>query len=78
MSNTYSICRLEPQCDCGEGVDAVCSVVIGVNATSECGNHSGYVDGVYSFGETKLTARVNGFIRTIEAINYTVAAFLKS
>tara|TARA_R100000152_G_C6750251_1_gene173882 strand:+ start:653 stop:1066 length:414 start_codon:yes stop_codon:yes gene_type:complete len=66
MSNTYSICRLEPQCDCGEGVDAVCSVVIGVNATSECGNHSGYVDGVYSFGETKPTlAEFNNTIGTI-------------
>ena len=67
MSNTYSICRLEPQCECGEGVDAICSVVIGVNATSECGNHSGYVDGVYSFSESDkpTLAEFNNTIGTI-------------
>ena len=50
MSNTYKCVRLEPMCDCDE-LDTVCSVVIGLTATSEDEKHSAYIDGIYKYDE---------------------------
>ena len=50
MSNTYRCCRLEPMCDCDE-LDTVCSVVIGLTATTEDKKYSAYIDGVYKYDE---------------------------
>ena len=50
MANTYKCVRLEPMCDCDE-LDTVCSVVIGLTATTEDEKHSAYIDGIYKYDE---------------------------
>jgi hypothetical protein len=50
MANTYKCVRLEPMCDCDE-LDTVCSVVIGLTATTEDEKHSAYIDGIYQYDE---------------------------
>jgi len=37
-------------CDCDE-LDTVCSVVIGLTATTEDEKHSAYIDGIYQYDE---------------------------